>query len=104
MRDYFLMKLTQKILLTNLIILAILFILVITPRDSVGFTVFLLGMGSAAINLIIGILLLLLHVAMPFFQTPPKDYLPLVGAFLLSAAVAVLLAIPMCFLSLNFRP
>ena len=69
------MKLTQKILLTNLIILGILAIPAIIPREfygsgskalsaeeSAGNTDFLLGMGLAAINLAVGIILLLLHL------------------------------------------
>ena len=110
------MKLTQKILLTNLIILGILFILAIIPGDfygsesrafsaeeSAGIMVFILGIGLAAINLGLGIILLLLHLAMKFSQTNPENYLSLVGAFLLSAAVVVLLAIPMCFLPKSLK-
>jgi hypothetical protein len=110
------MKLTQKVLLINSTILGILFIsAIIIPKEFFGtnsgnfsslarFKVSLWSMALAAINLNIGIILLVLHVVMQFFQTPPKNYSSLVAAFLLSAAVAFLLAIPMCFSSINFRP
>jgi uncharacterized membrane protein len=63
--------------------------------------VFLLGMRLAIINLAIGIICLLLHLAMKRSKTYQGNYLPLFGAFFLSSGAFLLAVVSVVFLAIS---